>query len=65
VVRAALGLGRHHLFGNSWGGWLALQYTLERRPQLASLILSSVAHCGGPIRSHLLPAMSRNTATCP
>ncbi|HJY71748.1 MAG TPA: proline iminopeptidase-family hydrolase [Streptosporangiaceae bacterium] len=41
VVRAALGLGRLHLFGNSWGGWLALQYTLDRRPELASLILSS------------------------
>jgi proline iminopeptidase len=41
VVRAALGLERPHLFGNSWGGWLALQYTLDRRPELASLILSS------------------------
>jgi proline iminopeptidase len=41
VVQAALGLTRPHLFGNSWGGWLALQYTLDRRPQLASLILSS------------------------
>jgi proline-specific peptidase len=41
MVRAALGLERPHLFGNSWGGWLALQYTLDRRPQLASLILSS------------------------
>jgi len=41
VVRAALGLERVHLFGNSWGGWLALQYTLDRRPALASLILSS------------------------
>ena len=41
VVQAALGLERPHLFGNSWGGWLALQYTLDRRPALASLILSS------------------------
>ncbi|MBO0769884.1 MAG: proline iminopeptidase-family hydrolase [Actinobacteria bacterium] len=41
TVRAALGLERPHLFGNSWGGWLALQYTLDHRPQLASLILSS------------------------
>jgi proline iminopeptidase len=41
AVRGALGLERSHLFGNSWGGWLALQYTLDRRPQLASLILSS------------------------
>ena len=41
VVHATLGLERPHLFGNSWGGWLALQYTLDRRPALASLILSS------------------------
>lgn len=41
VVRAELSLQRPHLFGNSWGGWLALQYTLDRRPELASLILSS------------------------
>jgi proline-specific peptidase len=41
AVREALGLERLHLFGNSWGGWLALQYVLDRRPALASLILSS------------------------
>ena len=41
AVRAALNLERLHLFGNSWGGWLALQYALDRRPPLASLILSS------------------------
>jgi proline iminopeptidase len=41
VVRAALSLTRLHVFGNSWGGWLALQYTLDRTPRLDSLILSS------------------------
>jgi proline iminopeptidase len=41
TVHRALGLDRPHLFGNSWGGWLALQYTLDRRPELASLVLSS------------------------
>jgi proline iminopeptidase len=42
AVRAALRLDRLHLFGNSWGGWLALQYALDRKPSgLASLILSS------------------------
>ena len=41
AVREALGLERFHLFGNSWGGWLALQYTLDRKPDLASLIISS------------------------
>ena len=42
-VRAALGLGRMHLFGSSWGGMLAMQYVLDRRPELESLIL-----CGSP-----------------
>ena len=41
AVRQALGLDRFHLFGNSWGGWLALQYTLDRKPDLASLVISS------------------------
>jgi proline-specific peptidase len=41
TVRDALGLDRLHLFGNSWGGWLALQYILDRQPELASLTLSS------------------------
>lgn len=41
VVRAALGLDRVHLFGNSRGGWLAVQYTLDCKPELESLILSS------------------------
>jgi proline iminopeptidase len=42
-VRTALGLSRMHLFGSSWGGMLAMQYTLDRRPELESLIL-----CGSP-----------------
>jgi proline iminopeptidase len=41
AVREALGLERFHLFGNSWGGWLALQYVLDHQPPLASLIISS------------------------
>ncbi len=41
AVCHALGLGRMHLFGNSWGGWLAMQYALDRRPALASLTISS------------------------
>jgi proline-specific peptidase len=42
-VREALGLDRVHLFGSSWGGILALQYALDRKPELRSLIL-----CGSP-----------------
>jgi len=42
-VRAALHLDDLHLFGSSWGGMLAMQYVLDRRPALRSLIL-----CGSP-----------------
>ena len=42
-VRSALGLDRMHLFGSSWGGMLAMQYVLDRHPELESLIL-----CGRP-----------------
>ncbi|OLC27257.1 MAG: hypothetical protein AUG06_04390 [Actinobacteria bacterium 13_1_20CM_2_65_11] len=43
LVREALQLQRLHLFGNSWGGMLAMQYVLDRKPDLESLIL-----CGSP-----------------
>jgi proline-specific peptidase len=52
-VRAALGLDRLHLFGSSWGGMLAMQYALDRRPALVSLIL-----CGSPA------SMTRWVADC-
>ena len=42
-VRAALGLDRLNLFGSSWGGMLAMQYVLDRQPELESLVL-----CGSP-----------------
>jgi len=42
-VRVALGLDDLHLFGSSWGGMLAMQYALDRRPQLHSMTL-----CGSP-----------------
>lgn len=41
AVREHLGLDRIHLFGNSWGGWLSLQYVLDHKPPLKSMILSS------------------------
>ena len=37
-----LNIERFHLFGHSWGGWLALQYMLDRQPAGASsLVLAS------------------------
>ena len=41
AVRDALGLERVHLFGHSWGGWLALEYALGGPSGLASLVLAS------------------------
>ncbi len=41
VIRDALGLDHVHLLGQSWGGMLALEYTLTRPAGLASLILAS------------------------
>ena len=41
TVRAALGLDRIHLLGHSWGGWLALEYTLGKPAGLASVVLAS------------------------
>jgi proline-specific peptidase len=41
LVRDALGLGRIHLFGQSWGGMLALMYALAYPPGLVSLTLAS------------------------
>jgi proline-specific peptidase len=41
VVREALGLDRIHLFGNSWGGMLAMEYALTGPQGLASLVIAS------------------------
>lgn len=41
VIRRELGLDRVHLFGNSWGGMLAMEYALTRPRGLESLILAS------------------------
>lgn len=41
AVRTALGLGRVHLLGHSWGGWLAIEYALTHPDALRSLLLES------------------------
>jgi proline-specific peptidase len=42
TVRRELGLGPFHVFGSSWGGMLAMEYTLAHQPpELESLILCS------------------------
>ena len=43
TVRNELGLGKIHLFGQSWGGMLGLQYALDHPEALKSLILSNTS----------------------
>lgn len=38
-VRQALGLGKVHMLGHSWGGWLAIDYALTYPENLQTLIL--------------------------
>ncbi|HEY3542755.1 MAG TPA: proline iminopeptidase-family hydrolase [Gaiellaceae bacterium] len=40
-VRRQLGLDRVHVFGNSWGGMLALEYALTQPDGVASLVIAS------------------------
>ncbi|TFF17846.1 alpha/beta fold hydrolase [Jiella endophytica] len=41
TVRRALGLGKVHLVGQSWGGWLAIEYALTYPEALRTLILEN------------------------
>lgn len=40
-VRSALGLGKIHLLGQSWGGWLAIEYACKYSQNLKSMLLES------------------------
>lgn len=42
-VRDALGLERIHLYGQSWGGWLALEYMAGKPDGIVSLTLASTS----------------------
>lgn len=52
-VRQALGLGKVHLLGHSWGGWLGIEYALTYPDALASLILSSTVADMPQLRAEL------------
>lgn len=43
TVRRALGLAQIHLLGNSWGGWLAIEYMLSHPVGVMSLVLASTS----------------------
>ncbi len=42
-VRAAFGLGRCHLLGQSWGGWLAIEYMAREPSGIDRLVLASTS----------------------
>ena len=44
TVRKALGLTNFHLLGQSWGGWLSIEYALTYPDEIRSLILANT--CG-------------------
>ena len=58
TVRQALGLGKIHLLGHSWGGWLAIEYALTHIGALKSLVLSDT--CGD--MPHLVSELERHRA---
>jgi proline-specific peptidase len=43
TVRGALGLEQIHLLGQSWGGWLAIEYMLSQPTGVVSLTLASTS----------------------
>jgi proline-specific peptidase len=43
TVRQALGLEQIHLLGQSWGGWLAIEYMLTHPAGVVSLVLASTS----------------------
>lgn len=43
TVRTALGLGRIHLLGQSWGGWLGIEYLLSQPEGIVSATLASTS----------------------
>lgn len=54
AVRRELGLERVHLLGQSWGGWLAIEYMMRAPSGISSLILAST--------SASVPQWARETA---
>src|SRR3954452_8683792 len=63
-VRAALGLERIHLLGQSWGGWLAIEYMLGGPRGIVSLTLASTSastaefvHEAARLKAELPPAV--------
>ena len=59
TVRRSLGLGKVHLLGHSWGGWLSIEYALTHPQALKSLVLSNT--CAD--MPHLIEELNRLRAS--
>ncbi|MGH1483097.1 MAG: proline iminopeptidase-family hydrolase [Geminicoccales bacterium] len=55
TVRKALGLGKIHLLGHSWGGWLSIEYGITYPENLKTVILENT--CGD--MPHLITELNR------
>ena len=56
AVRKTLGLGKLHLLGHSWGGWLAIEYGVTYPENLRTIILEDT--CGD--MPHLVTELERH-----
>jgi proline-specific peptidase len=50
ALRQALRLERIHLFGHSWGGWLAIEYMMTQPAGVDSLTLASTSASANKVR---------------
>jgi proline-specific peptidase len=71
TVRQALGLDRIHLLGQSWGGWLGVEYMLSQPRGIAGLVLASTSASipqfvaeAAKLKAQLPPAMVAVMARC-
>jgi proline iminopeptidase len=55
AVRTQLGLGKIHLLGQSWGGWLGIEYAVTYPENLKSIVLANTA----ADMPHLVSELSR------
>jgi proline iminopeptidase len=58
TVRTALGLGKVHLIGQSWGGWLGIEYGVTYPDNLKTIVLENT--CGD--MPHLVSELERHRA---
>ena len=58
TVRTAMGLGKVHLLGHSWGGWLSVEYGITHPDNLKTIILEDT--CAD--MPHLIQELDRHRA---